>query len=124
LAIPCNDGKKSIDTGGKMSKFIPVQTPGGAIWVEVEDNTAIEKLELTGISEKAQRDFEDAVNALKKNAELALTKMLELSPNEVEISFVIKVGAEAGTPFFALAKASSEASFTVVTKWKSEKKEK
>jgi hypothetical protein len=45
--------------------------------------------------------------------------MLEVvAPDEVEMAFGITVGAEAGTPFFGLAKASSEASYTVKIIWK------
>jgi hypothetical protein len=48
-----------------------------------------------------------------------LENLEALGPEETKVSFDIKVGVEGGTPFFGLAKASGEASYTVTLKWKS-----
>lgn len=106
-----------------MSNFIPVQTPGGTIWVEVDEGVDFEKLELTGIHEKALKNLEEMSEAIKNDAKFLLDKMAELSPAEVEISFGIKAGAEAGIPFFALAKASGESNFTFTMKWVNSKRD-
>ncbi len=100
-----------------MSHYIPVKTPGGVIWAEVEEKS--EGIE-TVSAKKALASFEETAEALKENAEFLLKTLESLAPQEVEVSFGIKAGAEAGTPFFGLAKASGEASYTVTIKWKSD----
>ncbi|MFQ5615592.1 MAG: CU044_2847 family protein [Anaerolineales bacterium] len=106
-----------------MSYHVPMQTPGGVIWVEIEEPA--ETLALTGIQDKALRTFQETVEALKENARYIREKIKtlgeELAPDETEIEFGIKAGAEAGTPFFGLAKASGEASYTVKLKWGDER---
>ena len=102
-----------------MNRYIPIETPGGTIWAEIEETPGSEGIELTGWGTKALKSFEDTVDALKKNAQYLLNAIQELGPEEVEVSFGIKVGAEAGTPFFGLAKASGEGSYTITYKWKS-----
>ena len=104
-----------------MTQFIPLETPGGTIWAEVEEIDTDKGLVLT--SNKPFQSFEDAVEALKRNASLILASLTDLGPNQVEVSFGIKAGAEAGTPFFGLAKASGEASYSVKLSWKSGKAE-
>lgn len=103
-----------------MSRFIPVETPGGMIWAEVAEAADIKSLTLTSVEERVFTSFEEAVNALKKNAQFLIEAMEELAPREVEVSFGLKVGAEAGLPIFGLAKASGEASYEVKITWSSE----
>lgn len=100
-----------------MSHYIPVTTPGGVVWAEVEEKS--EGIE-TVAAKRALASFEETAEALKENAKFLLKTLEELAPQEVEVSFGIKAGAEAGTPFFGLAKASGEASYSVTIKWKSE----
>lgn len=102
-----------------MTRFIPIETPGGTIWAEVEEIANDKSLTLT--SNRAFQSFEDAVKAMKQNASLILASLSELAPGEVEVAFGIKAGAEAGTPFFGLAKASGEASYSVKLTWKGKK---
>ena len=104
-----------------MSNFISVDTPGGPIWVEVEQSIDSESVELVSARADILRKFEDTVNALKENANFILKALEPLAPDEIEASFGITVGVEAGMPIFGLAKASGEASYTVTIKWKSEK---
>lgn len=102
-----------------MSDFIPVNTPGGMIWAEIEQTKQQAGLELTAAKrEKVFKNFEETAEALKQNAQYLLNILKELSPEEVQVSCGIKVGAEGGNTFFGLAKASSEASYTVTIKWK------
>ncbi len=103
-----------------MSKYIPVETPGGTIWAEIDANSDNAGLVLTSVQDKAVESFEEVTNSLKKNAQFLLNSLAELAPTEVEVSCGIKVGAEGGNTFFGLAKASGEASYTITLKWKSE----
>ncbi len=100
-----------------MSNFISVNTPGGQIWVEVDESIESRAPELTSASEKAFRNFEQTVTALKKNALFIIKAMEDLAPTEIEATFGITAGVEAGVPLFGLAKASGEASYTVKLKW-------
>ncbi len=106
-----------------MSRYIPMSTPGGTIWVEIEEPT--EALTLTGFQDEAARTFQETLEALEINARVICEKVKalgnELAPTEIEIEFGIKAGAEAGIPFFGLAKASGEANFTIKLKWADEK---
>lgn len=100
-----------------MSRFIPVETPGGVIWVEVQDSEAVDSLLLTGVQEKAIDTFEGAVEALKRNASVIRETIADLEPDKIEITCGIKISAEAGTPIFGLAKAGGEANYEIVVKW-------
>ena len=102
-----------------MTKYITIETPGGMILAEVEDSANTENLSLTASGISAAKSLEDAVEKLKETSKFVIKTMKDLSPNEVEISFGINIGAEAGIPFFALAKAKSESSITIKVNWKS-----
>ena len=101
-----------------MSDYILVTTPGGTIWVEIEETDEDVDIKLTAVQDKALRTFQEATNALKENAKFVLQTLAELGPGEVEVTFGITAGVEAGTPFFGLAKASGQASYTVKLTWK------
>jgi hypothetical protein len=103
-----------------MGQFVPVETSGGVIWAEVDDTADVGGIVLAGANAKFP-SFEEAVATLKANATY-LREVLknELAPTEVEISCGIKVGVEGGNTFWGLAKATSEASYTVNLKWKTE----
>jgi hypothetical protein len=101
-----------------MSKYITIDTPGGMILAEVEDSADTENLNLTSLGIVSNKSLEDAVEKLKETAKFAIKTMKDLSPNEVEISFGISIGAEAGIPFFALAKATGESSIVIKVNWK------
>jgi hypothetical protein len=100
-----------------MAPYVFVNTPGGEILAEVDEGTKTERITLAAMPDVAQ-SFEKAAEAMKANARRLYELLEELSPDEVEISFGIKAGAEGGTPFFGLAKVSGEASYTVTMKWK------
>lgn len=92
-----------------------VETPGGLLLAEIDvlDKNGID---LVGIRDKFPT-FENACLTLRQNAEQLLGIMHQLSPQEVEISFGIKVGVEGGNAFWGLAKASSEANYSIRLKW-------
>lgn len=100
-----------------MSNYIPVETPGGIIWVEISAKEDVNILELTAFQDRAYESFRDTANALKANAQYLKELILELQPDGVEISFGIKVGVEGGNTFFGLAKATSEANYDVKITW-------
>lgn len=106
-----------------MSQFIPVETPSGTIWAEIEESPDAQGIVLTGRSDAAFRKFEDAARALKENADYLMSMFKDLGPQEVTISFGISVGAEAGNPIFGLAKFSGHANYGVTLKWKASSKE-
>lgn len=101
-----------------MSQYTTVETPGGIIWVEVDDQISKKALVPASTGNRALTTFEEALTALKTNAKKVFDAVEELAPNEVEISFGIMAGAEGGNTFFGLAKVSGEASYTVTLKWK------
>lgn len=100
-----------------MGDYVIVDTPGGTIWAEVDD---IGEDELPQLARKDQtaNSFQQTAQAQKRNAQFLVDLLADLSPDEVEVSFGIKTGVEAGIPFFALAKANAEASYTVKLTWK------
>jgi len=102
-----------------MSNYIPIETPGGNVWVEIgrNDSEALE-LMLVGIPENTIKTFTETAKALKANAEFLIEIFQELAPDELEVSFGINAAFEAGTPLFGLAKASAEGSYSVKMKWK------
>ena len=104
-----------------MNQFIPVETPSGIIWAEVEENSETQGIILTGRTDRAFHKFEDAARALKGNADFLIKMFADLSPQEITISFGISVGAEAGNPIFGLAKVSGQSSYSVTLKWQTGK---
>lgn len=109
------------------NKYLPLDTPGGIVWTEVEETKATEALELTSAENKALKSFTETVDALKANAKHILDKLQDLGPqqpDEVEVAFGIKAGAEGGNTFFGLAKVSGEAHYTVSIKWKKDEADK
>ncbi len=88
------------------------------MWAEIEDTPGSEGIVLTGA--EPPKSVSQTFEALKANAQYFLVALQELGPKEIEISFGIKVAAEAGIPFFALAKVSGEGSYTITYKWKSQ----
>jgi hypothetical protein len=68
--------------------------------------------------EEIQVRFEDAMNAVRQNAQVIIGKVRGLAdpPDELEVTFGLKAAGELGN--FAVAKASAEANYTVKMTWK------
>ena len=104
------------------NKYIPIETPGGNIWAEVENFEDFTRKPVANVSEKIFEKFEEVSKALKDNAEYLLNDLKDIDAlEEVEVSFGIQVGMEAGVQIFALAKASSSAGMTVKLKLNTKK---
>jgi hypothetical protein len=68
--------------------------------------------------EKAGGSIEESLDSVKRLAETVVRKLRESAPetpNEIQVSFGLKVVAELQA--FAIAKASGEANYTVTLKW-------
>jgi hypothetical protein len=103
-----------------MSRFIPIETPSGMIWAEIEE-TPEDGIILTGRTDHVFNKFEDAARVLKENADYLIKMFTPLGPQEVSISFGISIGVEAGTPIFGLAKVNGQSSYSVTLKWQASK---
>jgi len=68
------------------------------------------------VIQRAARTFDDALEQVKPAAEAVLKKLTTLStrPDEVEIEFGLKIGAEVGA---FIASGTVEANYTVRLKW-------
>jgi hypothetical protein len=100
----------------QMGKFIPMETPGGVIWVESEESVDGTLL-VTAHRNKAFRSFQDAVNALEANAQFLQSTLQELAPSSIEISYGIKAGVENNAPLFGLSNNIDAAHYNVRLKW-------
>ena len=103
-----------------MTNYIIVDTPGGDIWVEIDEKMDTSGIILVSVKDSASRSFKTAIEAMIGNVKLLLQKAQELSPEEIEVSFGLSIGAEAGLPIFGLAKANGEANYSITLKWKSD----
>ena len=72
-----------------MNSFVATETPAGTILVEI-DEAHSDGIELLGIRDQLP-SFEDACEAVKKNAIHFLETLQEIGPDEVEITCGIKV---------------------------------
>ena len=97
---------------------------GTFILVEVNEEDASEK-EYTGsrsgrsieIMRRANHTFEQALDAVKPAADTILRKLRELyeQPDEIEVTFGLKISAEAGA---FVAATGIDANYAVTLKWK------
>lgn len=75
-----------------------------------------------GVATKLQKNFADIMEVVKETAESAHEGLQKIEkaakPNEYEITFGLKLSANAGVIF---AQAGSEGSFQITLKWTKEK---
>ena len=116
-----------------MSRYLKYQTAdGGIVLVEIEGEAEVPQEGIVKAGrvgdkvqdtvEEVQTKFEDAMSAVRQNAQMIIDKVKGLSdsPDEVEVTFGLKATGEFGN--FAVAKASAEANYTVKMTWKREQK--
>ena len=91
---------------------------GNSIVVEVDlPDAGIERASRSDQIIKAKERFGDALEQIKPVAETVLSKLRNLSADEIGVEFGIKLSAKAGV---IIASADAEANFTVTLTWKRE----
>jgi hypothetical protein len=97
---------------------------GTNILIEIDDveQGGLVKASLSETVVKAQQSLEKSLEKVKPAAQYIIKQIRELhdSPDEVQVSFGLKLSADAGA---VLASASAEANYTVTLKWAKEKEE-
>jgi hypothetical protein len=73
-------------------------------------------------AEKAQQSFDASVEAVRRSADLLVTKLRDLStpPDELQITFSLKASGEMGGLTVGKGGANPDANFSVMLKWQSQ----
>ena len=109
-----------------MSRYVEFRLPDGStVILETDEmDRGVVKAGVGEVVERVQQGFEEAVENARKAALVILEKVRHLSlhdpPDEVEITFGLKASGELKT--LVVAKAGTEASYSVRLTWKKEKK--
>jgi hypothetical protein len=76
-------------------------------------------------AEKAQQSFDASVEAVRRSADLLVTKLRGLStpPDELQVTFGLKASGELGGLTVAKTGANSEANFNIMLKWQKQEKQ-
>ncbi|HUU69919.1 MAG TPA: CU044_2847 family protein [Planctomycetota bacterium] len=92
---------------------------GGSVVVEVDvpDGLGMKPAGIKDGFVEAEKTFEAAFEEVRKAASVVVCKLRDLaeSPDELEVSFGLKMNGKAGTIF---ASAGAEANFNVTLTWK------
>lgn len=108
-----------------MSNYIQFKTAEGeVINVEIEEgkDAGVGRVGIGDSIEKtltkAQESFGNAFSVISSNAKAFINQIskLDVTPDEVEMSFGIKASGELGN--FVVAKATTEANYTIKMVWK------
>ena len=96
---------------------------GGTIFVEVEmpeEGGMVPASAMRGVQQKARQTFEAALETIRPAAQAIIRKLRALHdpPDEIEVEFGLKMGAETGD---VIAAAAMEANYKVTLTWKQEK---
>ncbi len=97
---------------------------GNSILVEVEEpelGGLVRASRTDEVITKAKQTLEKSLENVKPAAQFVIAQLRKLhdAPDEIQISFGLKLSAEAGA---VLASAGAEANYNVVLKWTKEKK--
>ncbi len=91
---------------------------GRKFLVEIEEpeNTAVGRVALPSgrMVAEAKQTFEDAIDRIKPVIASLTTKLKDLSPEEMEVKFGVKLSAEAGA---ILTSVGGEVNFEITVKW-------
>jgi len=82
---------------------------------EVADDLVLASPEPGKIAARAQVTLEEALGKLKPSLQKIVHLLKELSPDETELEFGLKMGGETGV---IVAKGTAEVNFTVRMSWK------
>ncbi len=96
----------------------PLEHDEGTVVVEVDEPVAaggVERASRQGeVAETAQQTLEAALRRIRPAARAVIATLAELSPDEVEVEFGIKLGTKTGA---IIASADAEATYKVTLKW-------
>ncbi|SRR6266536_923781 len=84
---------------------------------EVADDLVLASPEPGKVAARAQVTLEEALGKLKPSLLKVIQLLKELSPDETEVEFGLKMGGETGV---IVAKGTAEVNFTVRMSWKPE----
>lgn len=110
--------------GGMMKRLVEFPLEDGTIMlVEIEehDQGTLVKASVGDTVTKAQQTLEKSLEKVKPAAQFVIQQLRKLhdAPDEVQVSFGLKLSAEAGA---VLASGGVEANYLVTLKWAKEKK--
>jgi len=109
-----------------VSKYVEFPLEGGGtILIEAADEPAhasagfLRAGEDHPGAEKAQQSFDASVEAVRRSADLLVTKLRGLStpPDEMQVTFGLKASGEMGGLTVARTGATTEVNFVVMLKW-------
>ncbi len=109
-----------------MSKYVEFPLEGGgSILIESAEEPSrasagfLRDGEARPGAEKAQQSFDASVEAVRRSADLLVTKLRDLStpPDELQVTFSLKASGEMGGLTVARSGATAEANFNVTLKW-------
>ena len=110
-----------------MARYVEFPTESGdTILIEVEETTGpgIRKAGIgpEDLVERADKTFEQALGSLRASAQAIVRTVSGLAqpPDEVEVTFGLKIAGEVGA--LAVAKAGGDATYTVKMTWKNRRK--
>jgi Trypsin-co-occurring domain 1 len=84
---------------------------------EVSDDLVLASAEPGKVADRARVTLEDALAKLKPSLSKVVHLLKEMSPDEAEVEFGLKIGGETGV---IIAKGTVEANFSVRMSWKAE----
>ena len=117
-----------------MSKYLEFPLEGGgSILIEAADEPTrtsagfLRDGDSHAGADKAQQSFDASVEAVRRSANLLVSKLRELTPDELQVNFNLKASGEMGG--LTVGKSGADANYSVMLKWqktpaKDEEKEK
>jgi len=107
-----------------VSKYVEFPLEGGgSILIEAADDPGrtsagfLRDGESHGSAEKSQISFDASVEAVRRSADLLVTKLRDLTtpPDELQVNFNLKASGEMGG--LTVGRTAAEANYTVMLKW-------
>jgi len=117
-----------------VSKYVEFPLEGGgSILIEAADEPSrtsagfLRDGDSKAGADKAQQSFDASIEAVRHSASVLVSKLRELTPDELQVNFNLKASGEMGG--LTVGKSGTDANYTVMLKWqktpnKDEEKEK
>ena len=108
-----------------MAKYVEFPLEGGgSIYIEASDEIGRGSAGFVrdeSASHKAATSFDDSLEAIRRSADLLVSKLRGLStpPDELQVNFSLKASGELGG--LMIAKTGTDANFSVMLKWQAKK---